>query len=457
MLLMIGAPGRAAAGGLDFDLLGARAIGRAGTSTVSGDGGAALVVNPAGLARSTRLRLQLGVAVHDDDAVFRAADSEESGSPSVSDRSSPVLAPSGSVHGAIGSIVVGAALLELGHLERRYPAPAFNQRSNDVTRLFPHRYGGLELSYRRRVVVVGAAMRVGDWLGLGLSAGGGAVELRERRRIWAGFAGRDELAHASRDLDLAIEGSDDIVPFAAAGLLVAPPALPFELAAALSWSDDAFLRGAHAVTSTLTVEHPKPIAFDEPRAEARLAMPTVLRAGVRYLGERFVVEVGAEHTWFRAAGRVPVWQTEGSAVCDEVDLDESMCSGRIERVPSLAAQRNHSSVRGAVDVEVVPGLLWLIGGYAYATRATSRSRVSPGFGDLGGHTVSVGAESTWNQVSFTLGIARRMSPSIVVTAAESAVDTGNPFEGPGQNASAGAGRHRRTHDTVGLTVEVSWE
>src|SRR5688572_18561622 len=99
------------AGGLDFDLVGARAIGRAGATMVSGDGGTALVVNPAGLARSTHLCLQLGVTLHDDDGSFRAPDPidpDDPGPPTVADRASPALAPSVSVHGALGSVVVGA-------------------------------------------------------------------------------------------------------------------------------------------------------------------------------------------------------------------------------------------------------------------------------------------------------------------------------------------------------------
>jgi hypothetical protein len=441
----------AAAGGLDFDLLGARAIGRAGTSTVSGDGGAALVMNPAGLARSSSLRVQLGLALHDDDASYRAPDSAAAMSPTVIDRSEPALTPSAAVHGALGPIVVGVALLELGHLDRLLPEPEFGEMVEDVIRLYPHRYGGLALSYRRRVAVVGAAIRVGDWLGLGLSVGGSDVELAERRRVWAGFAGRDPLGIPTRDLDLTLSARDRVVPFASAGVLVAPPSLPIELALAVAASGDAFLDGDVALARTADADFP--VVDTDPgerEAELRLGLPTTARAGARYLGERFLVELGADLTWLRDAGKVPVWQARGIAVIDQTGAVAAM-----GEVPSLVSQRNHAAVRGAVDVEVVPGLLWLTAGYAYATAATGRSHMSPGFGDTGGHTLSLGAEGTWNQITLALGIARRISRAVALMPAESDVFMENPFDAG--TASAGAGRHERSHDAVGLTMEVAWE
>jgi hypothetical protein len=441
----------AAAGGLDFDLVGARAIGRAGATTVSGDGGSALVTNPAGLARSGSLRLQLGAVLHDDDASFRAPGSGATNSPTASDGSAPALAPSISLQGALGPVVLGAALLELGHFERVLPAPAFNQGPDDVIRLFPHRYGGLEVSYRRRVAVAGAAIRVGDWLGLGLSIGGSDVEAGERRRIWAGFDGRDPLANPIRDLDLELAGRDRLVPFAAAGVLVAPPPLPLELAASLSWSADAFLDGDVALGKTSDESYPEPfLGGDEPAADVRIGMPTTLRAGLRYLGERILVEVGGDLTWYREAGKVPAWSVTGVGVRDQTGR-----TAMILDVPSLLAQRDHAEVRGAVDVEIVSGLLWLTGGYAYATGGTGRAHLSPGFGDIAGHTLALGAEGSWNQITLALGVARRISKSVTLAENESEVEMENPFDAG--SATAGAGRHARGHDAVGLTMEVAWE
>ncbi len=444
-------PGPAVAGGLDFDLVGARAIGRAGTTTVSGDGGAALVVNPAGLARSTSLRVQVGVSLHDDDASYRAPDAEVANSPTVADRAAPALAPSAAVQGALGPVVLGAGVLELGHLDRLLPSPAFGQRDPDVDRFFPHRYGGLELSYRRRVAMVGAAMRIGEWLGVGVSLGASDVELGERRRIWAGFASRDELAFPTRDLDLTLSARDRLVPFAAAGVLVAPPPLPIELGVAASWSADAHLDGDVVLGRTADREFPEPfVEGGAPAAKLRLGMPSVVRAGARYLGDRFLVEIGADLTWFSDAGKVPAWRTVGMAVRDETGETDP-----VGDVPSLVALRDHTAVRGALDVEVVSGLLWLTAGYARSSGATGRAHISAAFGDIAAHTVSLGAEGTWNQITFALGVARRLSPSIDLAAEESDVLVENPFDAG--TASAGAGRHKRAHDAVGLTMEIAWE
>ncbi|HKE18828.1 MAG TPA: hypothetical protein VKB80_28330 [Kofleriaceae bacterium] len=451
LVVIAALPGRARAGGLDFDLLGGRSIAHAGATTVSVDGGAALVGNPAGLARTSSLRVQLGVALHDDDASFRAPDAAAMNSPTVADRSEPVLAPSGAFQGALGPVVLGAAVLELGHLERLLPAPSFNQTDEDVVQLYPHRYGGLELGYRRRAAVAGAAMRIGEWLGVGISLGASDVELDERRRMWAGFADRDQLTSPARDLDLSLHARDRLVPFAGAGVLVAPPSLPIEVGAAVSWSADADLDGDVALDDTADHPFPEPISNGEPPgASLRLGMPTVLRAGARYVGDRLLVEVGADLTRYRSSGKLPVWHTTGAAVRDDTGV-----TADVGDVPSLVALRDHSALRGAVDVEIVPGLLWLTAGYAHASGATARSRLSPAFGDLAGHTVSLGAEATWNQITIDVGLARRLSPSVDVAAGDSHVEMQNPFDAG--TADAGAGRHGRAHDAVGLTMEVAWE
>ena len=441
--------GSARAGGLDFDLVGARAIGRAGTTTVSGDGGSALVVNPAGIARSTSLRVQVGMSLHDDDASYRAPDADVANSPTVADRAAPALAPNIAVQGAIGQVVVGAAFLELGHLDRLLPAPAFGQTDADVDRLFPHRYGGLELRYRRRAVVVGAALRVGEWLGVGVSLGAADVELGERRRVWAGFASRDELAFPTRDLDLSLSADDNLVPFATAGALAAPPSLPIELGVAASWSDDASMTGAAALGRTFDRPFPLPVGA-APEARVGVGMPASVRAGARYLGNHFLVEVGAELTWFSDAGKLPTWRTSGLGVRDETGAEQP-----VGQVTSLVALRDHTALRGALDVEVVSGLLWLTAGYARSSGATGRSHVSAAFGDIAAHTVSLGAEGTWNQITFALGVARRLSPSVDIAPDDSDVLVENPFDAG--TARVGGGRHRRAHDAVGLTMEIAWE
>ena len=452
LLLVAAAAGEARAGGLDLDLFGTRSIGRAGTAVVSGDGGTSILVNPAGLARRTETRAQVGVALHDADSTYETPDADAENAPIVRDRAQPVSAPSIGVATSLGPVVLGAAVLVAGSLERTLPAPQVGQPAADVERLFPHRYGGLELDFRRRIAVVGAATRVGEWLGVGIAAGAADVTIGERRRLWAGFAGRtpdEEVGAAAWDVDLSLRATDSFVPMAAAGVLVAPPQLPVEMAAAVSWSADAWPDGD---ASLIAAGESAPIIIDTGAgAELRVAGPTVLRTGLRYLGERFIAELAGDLVWHREAGKLPVWRLHDLAV-------EDVQSGRvdqIERVPSLAAVRDHAVVRGAVDVEAVPGLLWVTAGYAFSTAATARARVSPAFGDTGGHTLALGVEATWNLVTFTLGYARLIAATRTVGADQTAIEVVNPF-GAG-TAPAAPGRHGRAHDAVGLAIEVAWE
>jgi len=353
---------------------------------------------------------------------------------------------------SLGPVVLGGAVLVAGSLERTLPAPQVGQPAADVERLFPHRYGGLELDFRRRVIVLGAATRIGEWLGVGLAAGAADVTFGERRRLWAGFAGRtadEQVGAAAWDVDLSLRATDHFVPLAAGGVLVAPPQLPIEMALALTWSADAYPDGD---ASLIAAGDSAPIIVDTGAgAELRVASPTTLRTGLRYLGERFIAEAAADLVWYREAGKLPVWRVHGLAVSD-------VLSGRvdpIERVPSLASVRDHAVLRGAVDIETVPGLLWLTAGYAFATAGTARARVSPVFGDTGGHTLAIGLEATWNLTTITLGYARLVSPTRTIDADDTAVEVVNPFEAGTRPAAPGRLGH--AHDAVGLTIEVAWE
>jgi hypothetical protein len=452
VVLALAAARGARAGGLDLDLFGTRSIGRAGTAVVSGDGGTSILVNPAGLARRTETRAQVGVALHDDDATYRSPDAEAENSPLIRDRAQPVAAPSAGLATSLGPIVLGGAVLVAGNLERTLPAPQVGQPAADVERLFPHRYGGLELDFRRRALVLGAATRIGEWLGVGLAVGASDVTIGERRRLWAGFAGRtaeEQVGAAAWDVDLSLRGTDSFVPLAAGGVLVAPPELPIEMAAALTWSADAYPDGDAAL---IAAGESAPVILDSGAgAELRVASPTTLRGGLRYLGERFIAELAGELVWYREAGKLPVWRVHDLAVRDAV-------SGRvdpIERIPSLAAVRDHGAVRGAIDVEAVPGFLWLTAGYAFATAGTSRAHVAPVFGDTGGHTLAIGAEASWNLMTITLGYARLIAATRAVAADQTDVAIINPFDAG--SGPAAAGRHGRAHDAVGVAVEVAWE
>jgi hypothetical protein len=260
------------------------------------------------------------------------------------------------------------------------------------------------------------------------------------------------LAFPTRDLDLALAGRDRLVPFASAGIRVAPPALPIELAAAVSTSRDASLRGDAGLGRTADSDYPAPLTGGggAPAAALRLGMPTTARAGLRVLVDRFLVELDAEIIWLRPAGKRPVWRTSDMSVSDETGVN-----AELDQIPSLVSLRDHVAVRGAVDLELVPDLLWVSAGYRHTTAATGRSRLSAGFGDVGGHTLSLGAEGSWNQLSFAIGVAHRFSPAVSLSSSESAVEVENPFEAG--TTSAGAGHHDRAHDSVGLSIEVAWE
>ncbi len=66
LALIVAATTPSSAGGIAIIGGTPRAIGRAGTSTVGDDGGGALLVNPAAMARREGTRFQLGVAFADD-------------------------------------------------------------------------------------------------------------------------------------------------------------------------------------------------------------------------------------------------------------------------------------------------------------------------------------------------------------------------------------------------------
>lgn len=441
--------GTVRADGLGPDVASPRAIGRAGTVTVSGDGLSALLVNPAGLARRGESRGQLGVIVTDDDSRFTAPDAAATNSPTIADRASPQASPTIAAHRAVGDFVFGIALIESAHLDRGTPVPEPGQPAADVERLFPHRYGGLALGYRRRALMVGFAARVTEWLGLGLSIGAADVEVAERRRIWAGFAGRDPIGSPTRDLDLVLTARDRFVPMASAGALIAPLDWPIELAASVSYSADAHPNGSIDLTRASESSFPAVQENSESEAELRLGSPSAARIGVRYLGERLSIEVGGDVHWLPEAGRTPTWRVRGISVEDETGQ-----TAAVDRVPSLIAQTPRITGRTAADWSLVPGLLWLSTGYAYSTASTGDEHLSPVYGISDSHTVALGAEAIWDGITLSLGYARTIVPSVTVTEDDTEVLLINPFEAG--TGPAGAGRHSRSRDTVGLSFEVAW-
>ena len=426
-----------------------RAVGRAGTTTVSGDSGLTLLTNPGGMVRRSGARLLLSASLGDVDTSYEAAASPSS--PVITNRAANAANPIVAYHqgNEEGTWVLGA-LLVVQNSKVSLPTPAFGQPNDDVARLFPHRYGGMQWQRESRRLGVGGAIRIGESVGLGASASLGQVRLRETRSLWSGFAGRDQLFDSDLDLTLRLTGQDSYNPGATVGALVAPPELPVEFAFAAQFSrGQQFRSGPLALDSTSSNNAPQVIQ-SLPSGSLRLASNYDLRAGARYLGERFFVEVGAELHYIRSdKGRS--WSIEGVEVVDQV----SGLRKDVTRVGALVSQRTHMALRGAVDYEALPGFLWVTGGYAYQSPGSSRSRHNPGFARLGGHTLAVGVESAFEDMIITLGYARHIERSRSVTAETSAINVVNPFDSG--TAPANAGEYRQSSDQLGLAVEVGFQ
>jgi hypothetical protein len=121
----------------------------------------------------------------------------------------------------------------------------------------------------------------------------------------------------------------------------------------------------------------------------------------------------------------------------------------VPRIPSRISQHTHVALRAAVDVAVIPGFLWATGGYAYSTLATPADRLSPSFGQLGGHTLGLGLETTTAGFTVTIGWSRTWSTT---TRAPTVLQVDNPFsagDGPVYQGS-----YRGSVDQIGILFEA---
>jgi hypothetical protein len=448
VLLLVGLALPAAADGPESQ--SARAIGRAGAALVGDDGGTALLASPGGLVRRDVWRVQLGVRVHDRDLDYRAP-APEGNLPAIEDHGQPTVVPELAFQGPVGRAVVGAAYLEPGAMTRALPAPLETTSFPEIEADFPHRYAGTALAYRERTLVAGAAIRASDWLGLGASVGVTHLRLTERRHVWAGLAGRDDLGDSRLDLAVTAEGTG-LGLTAAAGALLAPPSLPLELAASVRIAGRTHVRGPAAASQVGAVidrpDYPV-VTLSSPGAEATLPSMLVARAGVRWLGERVLVEIGGDLTApLHTAGS---WRITGVQVMDETgDMAE------IPSLPVLLDRQTHGAVRAAADVEVVPGFLWLSAGYAYRTRATPLRRTTPAFADLGGHTMAAGVEVYGSGMVLSVGYAHTEPTSRTVTSGD--LRAIHVFDNPPEAIDAvGLGTYRSAQDAFGAALEISWE
>lgn len=447
-MLLVLAPSALADG---VDTGSARAIGRAGAALVGDDGGTALLANPGGLVRRDVWRAQLAVGLHDHDLRYHPRDRNSANDgtvPVIEDHGAAAAAPEIALQGPVGPVVVGAAYLEPAELVRELPALAPDTDTTGIAIRFPHRYAGTALAYREQTLVVGAAIRAGDWLGLGASLGLTRARATERRHIWAGMADRELVGAPVRDIAVATSGSG-VALVATGGALVAPPSLPVELAASVRVTTGSRVRGT-AAASRVGDEASRPpfpaLAIDAPEARASLPPVLVARAGARYLGERMIVEVNGDLTApLDSAG---TWRVTGVRITDDTGA-----VAELDALPLLLDRQTHGAVRVAADVEVVPGFLWLSAGYAYRTRATPLRRTTPAFADLGGHTLAAGAEVYGNGLVLSIGYARTAPTDRTVTTSD--LRSTNPFDAGTE--TIGLGTYEGGHDAVGAALEIAWE
>ena len=396
-----------------------RAIGRAGAATVGDDGGGALLNNPAAMARRDTTRIELGAAATEDDIEWQ---SDADGSPRSVGRAGSRSAPLGAVIGAFGNWVIGVGAMTAAVVDRSLPRPgdADPATALDLANRYNYRYAGIAGSYRRDTVALGIARRFGDSLALGISLGAARVSVVEHRRIFASPVG--EIGTTVGDIDLTFSATDPVSESAVAGVLYASPDAPIELGASVAWTRAVELAGTAAAAETPLGPR---LMTTAPSATLRLTQPLVVRAGGRYVGDRVVAELDGD-LWLAARGaESATWSVTGVHV-----FDAAHAGVDVSRVPSRIAQRTHVAWRAAVDVAIVPGFLWATSGYAFATRGTPADRMSPSFGDLGGHTLGLGLEATSGGVTATLGWSRTWA---LESRAASAFRLDNPFltvEGP---------------------------
>lgn len=436
-LAVAGAAAGTADAGVELGTLSPRAIAHAGAALASDDGAAAPLVCPAAIARRDTRRLQLAGVALDDEVALATPDH-----PRVADGGGAVVVPLLGVQGQLGPVIAAITLGVTDQLDRTLAAPG-NLPEEEIVARFPHRYAGLDASWTRRTAAAAVAFRATEWLAIGASLTVAQVEVGERRRLWAGFRGRDPIARPGRDVDLAVSGRDSFVAGAAVGLLIAPLDTPLELAAGAAWADDVDVDGAVAVRA---VNDGLPtVETTAPRARARFGSPLTTAVGVRWLGERYAIEGAA--TWIRYPTGDDAWLIDGVRVVDQSGADADLTAA-----PTRLPRRAHGSLALAADVAVVPGFLWLTAAYRWASSSSSAIQVATIGAHPGGHTVAGGVELSAGNAVITLGVARQLARATRV-AGGPGLSLDNPF--PGGTAPANLGDHGVSIDLVGLGLELA--
>lgn len=413
-----------------------RAIARAGAGTVGDDGGGALLVNPASLARRTGERVQLGAAIVDDSVLFEAS---SPGATHAHDQAGSSLAPLAAVEGSIGDWVLGAGVMTEAVTSRALRSPS-DLPADQLGEVFPYRYTGISGTIRRDTVVIGAARRLGESVAVGVSVGAARVRIDETRRIWAGFGARDPLASPQRDLQLAMSAEDGFAPRATAGVMVAPEGLPLELGASISWEATAKATGSLTSVGSMTTA-----TLTSPTASISLPEPWTGRIGARYVGERLVAELDADLYVFGSSAAESDWTLRGVRA-----IDSSGKGVDLGKVPSRVSEKTRGALRAAVDIDLMGGFLWGIAGFSFQQLGTTTARLSPTFADLGGSTLGLGLEVNAGSFSLTFGWSRTWA--IDRPQDHSAWNLDNPFAAG--DAPVTPGKYDATADQVGILVDV---
>jgi hypothetical protein len=429
----------AIAGGLVITNNSPKSIGRAGASTVGDDGGGALLVNPAAVARREGVRAQLGLAFVDDELAWQ---STTEGAPIARDQAPSSVVPYMAAFGSIGSWVIGAGAMTSSVSDRSLRPPSDIPDPDLFGAAFDYRYLGIAGGVRRDTITVGVARRIGDSVALGLAVAGSRVQLTEVRRMWAGFSGRDMIGSPKQDLEVAFSGSDPFALSVVAGVLLAPEETSIELGASVTWADSAQIDADVFATGTRPTG--PSVQTDNAGATLELEQPVTVRAGGRYLGERFVAELGGEVSYAPKSAIDNEWTVLGMRVIDRLGTNVAL-----ETVPSRVSLRTHGAIRGAVDAELFAGFLWATAGYAYSIGSVGTSKQSPIFGDLGGHTVGFGLEGSAGGFTFTLGWSRTWATARSATT-KYALD--NPF--PGGDRTLPTGTYDGSVDQVGILLDA---
>ncbi|HEU4735257.1 MAG TPA: outer membrane protein transport protein [Kofleriaceae bacterium] len=416
-----------------------RAIGRAGAATVGDDGGGALLVNPAAMARRDTMRAQLGLALVEDEVEWQ---SDTEASALSNGQAGSRLAPLGAAIGAIGNWILGAGVMTAAVSERSMPHPA--DMHGDLGSAYDYRYTGIAGSIRRDTIAIGAARRIGTSIALGLSLGASQVSVTEQRRIWAGFGGRDPIGDPVSDVDLRLSGTERFAPIAVAGVLYAADDAPIELGASVAWARTVRVEGPASAIGSSSPLGPTVRYTCSPRSSLELAQPLTVRAGGRYVGDRIVAELDGD-LWVAPHGSDAAgWRLTGMRV-----IDSSQLFVDLRRLPSRIALDTHVAMRTAVDVELIPGFLWATGGYALTTPGTPGARLSPSFADLGGHTLGLGVEAAAGGFTVTFGWSRTWA---LAARAPTAFQLDNPFGGG--DGPVPPGTYDGALDQIGLLIEA---